>query len=234
MKALAFKISFFESLFKVHYTKAFKLAYPTLLPTSVLGIIGNICGYDRKDIIKNLGDFYYGSTYLSGEVIEENITFIQFKKEGDKYRYGVIKSQIYNNSKHIIVVAGEEKDLREKILDKLKILRSDLVEDTLGKWHLIKMIRYPYGGQNDFFLEEIRLLDRFIDIEDRDEINSGYISHKLIKNMDDNTEIELLPVRTKKGLDYFVFIKKGKVYLKEKIKTALNIPIYKIDEFYYL
>lgn len=151
MKALAFRISFFEHLFKNHYTKAFKLSYPTLLPTEALGLIGNICGYDRKNVYKELKDLYFGSTFLDGYYIEENITFIQFKKEtGGKYRSGIVKSQVYHNSEHLVIIAGDEKKLNEKILNKIKTLNSDPIENNLGKWLLVKPIRYPYGGWNDF------------------------------------------------------------------------------------
>jgi len=239
MKAIAFKVSFFESLFKVHYTKAFKLSYPTLLPTSVLGFIGNICGYDRRELPGLLKNFYFGSSYLSGESIEENITFIQFKKEeGNKYRSGVVKVKIYNESEHILIVAGDENELREKIINKIKKIESEYYEDRYGKWYLIKMHRYPYGGQNDFFARDIRLLDSFLDVEERDEITGGYVDSELIKNIDEGTDVEILPVRVK-GMDskpimrYYAFIKRGKIYLNKKILTVLGIPIYSIDSFYY-
>jgi len=238
MKAIAFKVSFFESLFKVHYTKAFKLSYPTLLPTSVLGFIGNICGYDRKGLPESLKNFYFGSSYLSGISIEENITFIQFKKEGNKYRSGVVKVKIYNDSEHILIVAGEEKDLKEKILNRIKRIESDYYENEYGKWYLLKLYRYPYGGQNDFFAKDIRLLDRFLEIEESDEITGGYIDSELIRNIDENTDLEILPVRIKRddlkpAMKYYAFIKKGKVYLNKKIPTVLGIPIYSIENFYY-
>jgi len=234
MKALAFRVSFFEHLFKVHYTKAFKLSYPTLLPTSSLGLVGNICGFDRKEVLKEIGDFYYGSAFLSGEAIEENITFIQFKKEKGKYRSGVVKAQVYNNSEHIIIVAGEEENLKERILEKINIIKSDYLEDSFGRWYLVKVSRYPYGGQNDFFAKDIRILDKVLDVEEKSEISLGYIPIEAIKNIENSTEIDILPVRTKNGMKYFAFIKKGKVLLKNKVLTAKGIPIYKVNEFYYL
>jgi len=238
MKAIAFKVSFFESLFKVHYTKAFKLSYPTPLPTSVLGFIGNICGYDRKELPELFRNFYFGSSYLSGVSIEENITFIQFKKEGNKYRSGVVRIKVYNESEHILIIAGDERELKEKILNRIKKLESEYYEDKYGRWYLLKVYRYPYGGQNDFFSKDIRLLDKFLEIEEKDEITGGYVDSELIRNIDENTDIEILPVRIKENdlkptMKYYVFIKRGKVYLNKKISTALGIPIYNINNFYY-
>ena len=246
MKAIAFRVSFFESFFKVHYTKAFRLSYPTLLPSSAMGLIGNICGYDRKklDILK---EFCYGATYLSGEVIEENVTFIQFKEDDKRkrllgikaknikpLRYGVVKTQIYDNSEHIVVVAGEEDSLKEKILNRLKLVGSDLYRDEFGEWYLVKMQRYSYGGQNDFFAKEVRVLKMFLEVEERDEV-LGYIPFDKLNTLEEHSQIEVLPVRTKNYMKYFAFIKIGKAKLKERVKTVLGIPIYEIDgEFVYL
>lgn len=239
MKAVAFKVSFFESLFKVHYTKAFKLSYPTLLPSSVLGFIGNICGYSRHELPELLENFYFGASYLLGESIEENITFIQFKKERNKYRSGIVRVRIYNESEHILIVAGEENELKEKIISRIKKLESEYYEDRHGRWYTIRTHRYPYGGQNDFFAKDIKLLDNFLDIEERDEISGGYVDSELIKSIGEETEIEILPIRVKGNdfrptLKYYAFIKKGKVYLTKKVPSVLSIPIYSITSFYYL
>ncbi|BBL45730.1 CRISPR-associated protein Cas5 [Nanobdella aerobiophila] len=231
MKALAFRISFFESLFTVHYTKAFKLSYPTLLPITVFGLLGNICGYDRGEIVEKLGNFYFGSTFIKGDPTEENITFIQFKNEGKgKYRSGVVKTQVYSNSEHIIVVAGEENELRRKIIDKIRKIDLDTIKDEYGEWKIIRTIRYPYGGQNDFFAKDIRILDKLLEVE-KDNIVRGYVVSSLIKSINKDTNIEILPARYKNRLEYFIFVKKGYVELKEPIDSVLKIPLYKIKDF---
>jgi len=239
MKAILFRVSFFESVFKVHYTKAFKLSYPTLLPTSVLGFIGNICGYSRSELPELLEDFYFGASYLSGESIEENVTFIQFKKERNRYRFGIVRVKVYNESEHILIVAGEENKLKEKILSRIKKLESEYYEDKYGRWYMIQTYRYPYGGQNDFFAKDLRLLDNFLEVEEKAEISGGYVDSELIKSIDEETEIEILPIRVRENefkptLKYYVFIKKGKISLTKKVSTVLGIPIYSISNFYYL
>jgi hypothetical protein len=196
--------------------------------------VGNVCGYDRKEVLKELENFYFGAAYISGEPVEENVTFIQFKKEGGKYRSGVVKVQIYNSSEYLLIVAGKENELKEKIMNKIKIIKSDPYKDDNGIWYLIKMKRYPYGGQNDFFVKEVRVMDKMINVEEKEEIDLGYVPYSILKNVDKNTKLEILPVRIKNGMEYFVFVKKGKAFLKEKVLTALGIPIYKVNDFYYL
>ena len=233
MKAIVFRISFFEHLFRNHYTKAFKLSYPTLLPTEILGLIGNICGYDRKEAYEQLKDFYFGATFLRGSYIEENITYIQFKKEGKRYRSGVVKSQVYHNSRHLVVVAGEYKDLKEKILTKIKTLSSNSIVDENGTWKLLVTKRYPYGGWNDLFAKEIRILDAPLEIKESERVR-GYAPASIVKSVEENSEIDLQPVHYRNRMEYFIFVKKGKILLNDKIRAVLDIPLYAIEEFNYL
>ncbi|MGC9079465.1 MAG: CRISPR-associated protein Cas5 [Nanopusillaceae archaeon] len=241
MKALVFKFSFFEALFKVHYTKAFKLSYPAPLPTTILGMIGNICGYDRRDTFENLKDFYYGSAMIKGNILEENATYIQIGKNIK----GVTKYQLYNDVEHLIIVAGNEKMLEEKILSKIKIL--DIYEeDNYGKWYNINLTRYLYGGQNDYFAKDFKILKDLINVEEKKIIKGGYILVEEINKIDKSVEMQILPVKYNNALKYFAFIKyikedkneqknkEIKVELKNSVKTVFDIPIYSINGFNYL
>jgi len=242
MKTLAFKVSFFEALFRVHYTQAFKLSYPIPLPTTIMGFFGNMLGYDRKEVTKALEGFLYGAKFLSGDSIEENVTFLQWKiddnrvklykklgiqPKGKLYTKGVVKYQILNNVSYIFFVAGEEKELENKILSRIKLVERD------EKTFIVIPKRYPYGGQNDFFTKEILLLTEDYEIKESKTVKGGYIDAKNIELVKDNTSMEILPVRTKQGLKYFGFIKEGEVETKKELLTVNNVPIYSINDFYY-
>lgn len=219
MYAIIIEISFFEALFKVHYTKGFRLTYPIPLPTSVAGIFGALIGIERKEIAEKFKDFLFGGKLIHYEsFVRENITYIQFKKS--KIVKGVAKTQIINNPTYEIAMAGEYKKI-ETIYDKIK-----------------KEIAYlPYGGQNDFFLKDIKI--KAIKQVKESNIIENYSPTSWIERieMGKSSEIFVLPVNVNKNYlkdNLFSFIYKGKFILNKSIPTVNNIGLYPLEYFEYM
>jgi len=215
MKALILEISFFEAFFKVHHTKGFKLTYPIPLPTTVAGIFGAMLGIERGKLKKEFNEILFGAKLIKYEsIIQENVSFVQYKS--GKVEKGVTPVTIINEPTYFIVAAGEENKIKE-ILTKIKY-----------PYYL------PYGGQNDFFVKDWKVVE-ICDVIKSDEI-TNYAPQDMIKNLilRKNTEIQILPVRHKISKDSnFYFVINGGLKLKEKIfcTEKENIGLYSLEKF---
>lgn len=76
-------------------------------------------------------------------------------------------------------------------------------------------------------------MDKFLEVEEKENVR-GYVPLDWVKSINENSEIETMPVKYKNKMEYFVFIKRGYALLKEKVKTVLDIPIYSLEDFNYL
>ena len=217
MKALLLEISFFESFFKVHYTKGFKLTYPIPLPTSVAGIFGAMFGIERERLKDEFKDFLFGAKLLKYEsIIPENITYLQYKSQGHKVEKGVIQSFIINEPTYLLSIAGEENKIKE--IEKL-----------------FKEIKYiPYGGQNDFFVKDWKI-SGFDNVKEDVEV-TNYAPQDWVKNIifERGFEVQILPVRHSLSKNpNFYFIINGKLVLKDKVFCTEkdSIGLYSLNYF---
>jgi len=214
LKALIAEISFFEAFFKVHYTKGFRLTYPIPLPTSTAGMFGAFLGIEREKMKEIMGKFLFGSKLKKYEsIISENVTFLQYKPKVEK---GVIPLSLINNPTYLIAIAGKEEEIR-KIENKLK--------------ESIKFL--PYGGQNDFFIKDWRIIG-IEEVEESDEI-TNYAPQDWVKpGLESGIELQILPVMHKLSENpNFYFIMNGKIKLKRKIYCTKNekIGVYELNNF---
>lgn len=205
MKAIVSRITFYEAFFKVHYTKGFRLTYPIPLPTTVAGIFGAMLGIDRTEIQNKFKNFYFGAKLLGYDgIIVEHETFRQFKTM--KVERGVVRSQIVNHPTYLIALAGNV----ESITEFYDFLQSG------------KMVYLPYGGQNDFFVEDIHIvgLANVVDCN----VICNYAPQDMVKSLKSKEiTFSILPVmHTYSDNPNFYFVLKGKLELKESVKAVEN------------
>jgi len=216
MKALIVEISFFEAFFKVHYTKGFRLTYPIPLPTTVAGIFGAFLGVERERLAKEFGEMLFGAKLVEyTSIASENATFLQYKAKG--VERGVIQLSIVNEPIYSIAMAGEEKKI-EEIKNKAENSASYL----------------PYGGQNDFFVKDWKIIS-IEDVKESDEI-SNYAPQDWVKNpiLEKGSEIQILPVMHKISKNpNFYFVVNGKLKLKKNIYCVREeeIGLYNLKDF---
>jgi len=216
MKALIVEISFFEAFFKVHYTKGFRLTYPIPLPPSVAGIFGAFLGIEREKLAKEFDEMLFGAKLVEYTgIASENATFLQYKAKG--VEKGVIQLSMINEPIYSIAIAGEEKKI-EEIKNKVE-----------------NYIRYlPYGGQNDFFVKDWKIV--CIKNVKENNIVSNYAPQDLINNpiLEKGSEIQILPVMHKISKNpNFYFVVNGKLKLKENIYCVKEeeIGMYSLKDF---
>lgn len=224
MLALLSQITFYEAFFKVHHTKGFRLTYPMPLPTSVAGIFGAMLGIDRTKMKDEFDDLLFGSRLVKHEgLVIENETFIQYKKTQiqkgifrDAIR-GVVRTQLVNHPTYMIVVAGQS--------DKITRYNNFLADH--------KMVYLPYGGQNDFFVEDFEIKD----IEDvtQSDIISNYAPQDIVSKLESSdTLLSILPVmHTYSDNPNFYFILKGQLRLIKPVNVAGDnkIALYPLEKF---
>jgi len=217
MKSILFEISFFEAFFKVHYTRKYRLSYPIPLPTTIAGILGSILGLPRYEIRRYFEDIYLGARYVNGNIIFESATLLELSKSGYVGK-SVERILILNEPTYIIAAAGNDKKIEE-------------IENRLKKYNFTFL---PFGGQNDFFIKDIKFLEEG-EIKESNRV-SGYFPKKLfIKTYG---KFWILPVKYRADnksnytKEEFVFTEK-EAEIKEKVLTVSEIPIYRLENFSY-
>jgi len=219
MKAIVVEITFYEAFFKVHYTKGFRLTYPMPLPTSVAGIFGAMLGVERGKITSEFNSFLFGADLVDYKgLIIENETFIQYKSA--KVEKGVVRTQIVNHPTYLIAMSGEESKIKEYY---------EFLKDG-------NMVFLPYGGQNDFFVEDIKIRD-LCEVF-RSNAVSNYAPQDLVERFETSeTTINILPVmHTYSENPNFYFVLKGRLRLKKPVDVAghTGIAIYPLGMFKYV
>jgi len=216
--ALVIEISFFEAFFKVHYTKGFRLTYPIPLPTTVAGIFGAFLGIERGKLTEEFREMLFGAKLANYKgIMSENVTYFQYKSEGRKIKRGVAPFLVINEPTYLIAIAGEERkinEMKEKIKNSINFL--------------------PYGGQNDFFVKNWKIINTE-SIKESNEV-SNYAPQDWVKNilLEKGSEIQILPVRHKISENpNFYFIINGVLKLKENIPCVEGekIGLYKLEQF---
>lgn len=218
MEALIANITFSEALFKMHYTKGFRETYPIPLPSSVAGIFGALLGIERDEIKENFNDCLFGAKLLYYKGLNPEITsYIQFKA-GEPIR-GATTSIILNNPSFIIALVTRDEKIKE-FYEKIKK----------------NIIFLPYGGQNDFFVQDIESVE-IKNVNEKTLLIENYAPQDLVTEVQLNkgTEVWILPVRHKLSPNpNFYFIFKGCLKLKRPIFSVENIGVYSLSDFYYL
>lgn len=216
MEAIVVRISFSEAFFKVHYTKGFRLTYPTPLPTSVAGMFGAFLGVERGKI-NELRKFLFGAKIKGyNGFINENATFRQYKSYG--VEIGVATLNLINNPTYLIALAGEKEEII-KIQDKIN-----------------KAVEFlPYGGQNDFFAEDWTIVG-IDDVAESDEVTNYAPQDWVDLSTKSGLEVtlQILPVmHTLSDNPNFYFITKGKIRLNRKIPSTNSekIGLYSLNNF---
>jgi CRISPR-associated Cas5-like protein len=217
MKAVIADISFYEAFFKVHYTKGFRLTYPLPLPTSVAGIFGSMLGIDRGNLKDEFKGLYFGAGLRSYDgIIVENETFMQYK--GARVEKGAVHAQVINHPRYLLVMAGESSKLAQYY---------NLLEDE-GLAYL------PYGGQNDFFVEDINLRG-FSEVAEKN-IVDNYAPQDMVERIESKeTTFNILPVMHNYSENpNFYFILEGSLRLKRPVETVergINIAVFPLEMF---
>ncbi|MEM4312116.1 MAG: CRISPR-associated protein Cas5 [Nitrososphaerales archaeon] len=216
-QALVLAIEFFDALFKVHYTKGFRLTYPIPLPTTIAGIFSGMLGIERKDITKRFKGYSFGAGLSKGEVKEtvEQYTFIQFGKN----RLGVARTHILVDPAYYLVMAFDSKEELERIEKKIH----DGIEYL------------PFGGQNDFFPKDwyvMGIKDTTVSTE-----VGNYLPSDWVDSLKKDVVIEILPVNHKLGdIQQFHFILNNHIISKKEVEVCpvngKNIALYSLNDFY--
>lgn len=214
MDAIVAEISFFEAFFKVHYTKGFRLTYPTPLPTSVAGIFGALLGIERGKT-EEFDNFLFGAKMIKYDgIAHENATFIQHKSNGPEK--GVTSINLVNNPTYLIALGGDS----QRIAKLLAILKTS--------------IKYlPYGGQNDFFVKDWKILGTD-SIEDSNEITNYAPQDWIEPTITGNMNLQILPVmHTLSDNPNFYFLTRGKLRLRNKVccTKSEKIGLYGLSNF---
>jgi len=217
MKAILLEISFFEAFFKVHYTRKYRLSYPIPLPTTIAGMLGSLSGIPRNRIKDYFKDVYVGAKYLNCNLVFENTTLIELSKDGHAVR-SVEKMLLLNEPTYVIAIGGDEKKIKE-------------IEDRLKNYEFVFL---PFGGQNDFFIKNIKFLGEGKFKESN--VIFGYFPQRLLVKT--TGKFWILPVKYKRDSEsefikeLFVFTEK-EAEIKESILTIENIAVYKLENFSY-
>jgi len=216
MNALVVEISFFEAFFKVHYTKGFRLTYPIPLPTTVAGMFGAFLGVEREKLNKEVSEMLFGAKLIKyNSITSENVTFLQYKS--GRVERGVTSLLMVNEPTYLIVIAGKKEkinEIKEKIESSVNYL--------------------PYGGQNDFFVKDWKIIS-IEDVKESDEI-SNYAPQDWVRNpiLKNGSEIQILPVMHKISENpNFYFVVNGKLKLRENIHCTEKekIGLYRLKDF---
>ncbi|AFU57333.1 putative CRISPR-associated protein, Cas5 family [Candidatus Nitrososphaera gargensis Ga9.2] len=218
IKALVVEVSFFEALFKVHYTKGFRQSYLIPLPTSVAGIFGAMLGISRNNLHQEFHDILFGAAIKRYKgIVGENVTFFQDKPSNPTI--GVAKTLIVNEPTYVIAMSGSVNRL-EVFMEKLS-----------------RQVEYlPYGGQNDFFVKDFQVHSNLVDVENCDIVNN-YAPSSWVDEIksDGKTEIQILPVMHKLDASpNFHFILDGSLKLSRTVSCvkAYGIGLYSLHDFY--
>ena len=209
------EITFFEAFFKVHYTKGFRLSYPIPLPTAVAGMFGAILGIPRGGVLDRLRGMRFGAVLLSQKGhVTENVTFLQVKAAGAEK--GVASTQILNEPSYLISMAGEN-DLIEAMHDRID-----------GRIEYL-----PYGGQNDYFVRDIKLLGK--EIVENGRVIANYAPSDWVEKMESKeAEVQILPVMHKLSDSPNFFFPRGSMRLKTDVIVVAKhlVGLYELGKFY--
>ena len=224
-KALVLKIEFDTALFKVHYTKKFRLTYPIPLPTSVAGMFAAMIGHrGRRETIRKFENCHFGAMVANKcKIIEtvENATFIQLRKNVK----GVAKTHLLVEPAYYIAISHPK----------------DAVIQNVARIISEGCRFMPYGGQNDYFPKDWKIIDiPSISMENRKIHN--YLPDINVRSLQKNAHkgLTILPVMNKINAQSFYFITspyaESFLISKYQIPTCnvfgRNLALYDLRDFY--
>jgi len=218
LKALLVEISFYEAHFRSHYVRTNPVTYPIPLPTSVAGIFGAMLGWERNHLPTEI---YTGAKVLKpGRIFTEAYTYIHFDTPQDARR-GAAEMQVISEPCYLIALASTD-------YDKLKEWSETLEEE--------RYCFLPYGGQNDFFVKDIR----FKGVHDTTMSKEveGYAPLSLVERIEATGETPIVEslhtsYRRRHGELFLFVIKNAKLILREEVLSVDGIPLYNpLKDFY--
>ena len=216
------KIKFSEAHFALHYTKGFSLSYPIPLPSSVAGIFATLLGIRRDEIKEKFSNFLFGSKLINSPIENfENYTYIQYgeNKKGENKK-GVTALQFFSDVEYELAIGSSNKQILEAFLSKIK------------QYNLTYL---PFGGQNDFFIEEIYINTDLRKLEYTNEIENYAPKNWVNKTelLKDDSLIFILPVMHSLDEDRnFYFGYNVKFKINRKIYSLNGIGLYELSKFY--
>jgi len=212
--AVTARVDFFEAHFRVHRTKCAALTYPAPLPTSVAGIFGALCGWERRldGPPKEAESLLFGAKIVShGGICRELATY----KETPKNVRGVAPIILINEPRYLIAMAGEGVEQWYKLL-------------SGGSFHYL-----PYGGQSWFFPKDIG--DFRLKIASETKEIESYAPKDFVEDirMGRDGSIQMLPVVHNFSVDeMFYFVEKDvKLILRHKLPSVEGIGLYSLRDF---
>ena len=214
MKAILAQVSFFEAHFRVHRTKCAALTYPIPLPTSVAGIFGALCGWERRidGQPKEVTELFFGAKLVRHDgIIQEHMTY----KEVPKKVRGVAPVTIVNEPVYVIAMAGEG----------IEMWHDSLAE---GSFKYL-----PYGGQSWFFPKDITNV-RINETIETNEIGN-YAPKDIVKDVKVKGKVflHLFPVVHSFSADEtFYFVEgNGTLVLDRNVHSVEGIGLYSLEHF---
>ncbi len=216
LKALLVDLDFQEAHFKVHFTETTRISYPIPLPPSVAGIFGAMLGWRRLGYPAGL----LCGAKLSGGLkpFIEAVTYHQLGL--DIWLKGVASAEVLSEPSYAVAIACD---------DTVKLNEW---------WSRLSAEEYeylPYGGQNDFFVKDIKAA-RLSNVIYTDVVE-GYAPSSWVKEFitrGKETTVTMLPVSYKpKPRELFAFPVGGaKLRLNRSVPTVEGIPLYPLDDFF--
>jgi hypothetical protein len=145
----------------------------------------------------------------------ENVTYLQFKDKGRKF---VGRTHILvNPSYYIVVQCPNPKDLQSKFVEGIEYV--------------------PFGGQNDYFAKDWKVVD-IVDVK-TSTLVSNYLYSECVSELTSGVSLQVLPVMHRHPFgerDDFYFILQGHVISNNDMQICSvgnkNIALYKLGDFY--
>jgi len=218
LKTLLAEVSFYEAHFRSHYIRTTPVSYPIPLPTSVAGIFGAMLGWERNQLPEEI---YTGAKILEpGKTFTEAYTYYHFDLPSD-VRKGVASMELISNPCYLIAMASGD-DV--KIIEWSKRLEKE------------EYVFLPYGGQNDFFVKDIRFKGVFETTTSRE--IEGYAPSSMVEKIEKTGPapaiISLHVSYRKKHGELFLFVlKDAKLILKNEVLSINGIPLYNPKKDFY-
>jgi len=220
MRAVLVKITFYEALFRAHYTETNPITYPIPLPPSVAGIFGAMLGWQRDEIEKKAANLMFGAKLLNWKGTSAEISrIIQFEESGRPILPPpIMRFELLVEPTFLLAMAGYEEeieDFSEKLADGFEYL--------------------PYGGRNEYFVKDIEVLGcKGVQVAS---VVESYSPENWIEKVELEKEgwIKVLQVMhvIKNASEWFNFVYKGRLNLSRQVPVVEGIHLYPLNSFFW-
>lgn len=228
LASLIVEIEFSEAFFAHHMARKASASYLIPLPTSVAGIFSAMLGVRRRDMGR-FSKMMFGAKLIKlGGVANEVWSKIIYKDEYVKYEepvggrkgYVMVVAErspcnimLLNNPRYEMYAAGNRGEIEEMY----RRLRDGIVF-------------YPYGGQNDFFATDVKIVG-IGGVEVGSEVNNYAMNDEVVRIYGgDEVSIDLVKMRSGKS-KWFVFIYNGRLKLRRGVPTVNGAAVYPMGMF---